>query len=167
MNEVFELKPISKTAVPEAIRKAERYRLLNEPEQAESICRDVLAADAGNQDVLIVLVLAMTDQFGRDGAGARVRQAHEVLDQLTDGYQRSYYRGLVLERQARAMRGRATSRGSAYVCFRDAMEQYEKAERLRAEGDDSALLRWNACVRTIQRERLEPPPTDEPEQPLE
>jgi len=166
MDDVFELKPISTTAVPEAIRKAEHYRLLNEPEQAESICRDVLAADAGNQEVLVVLVLAMTDQFRRDGAGGRVHQAHDVLDQMSDEYQRSYYRGMVLERQARAMLGRATSRISAYSCFRDAMEQYDKAERLRPEGNDSALLRWNACVRTIQREQLEAPPA-EPEQPLE
>lgn len=163
MADVFVLKPISRTAVPEAIRKAEHYRLLNEPEQAESICRDVLEADPDNQDVLIVLVLAMTDLFGRSGMGSRVQEAHEILDQLTDEYERSYYRGLVMERQARAMLGRATSRAVAYECLRDAMEHYEKAERLRPEGNDSAVLRWNTCVRTIRREQLEPPPANEPE----
>lgn len=167
MNEVFELKPISRSAVSEAIKKAEHYRLLNEPEQAESICHDVLDADPGNQHALTVLVLAMTDQFGRDGAGARVHQAHEILAQITDAYQRQYYEGLVLERRARAMLARTMSRGSAYNCLREAMERYEKAERVRPEGDDSAVLRWNACVRTIQGGRLEPPPPDEREQPLE
>src|SRR6266496_5947017 len=32
------LKPISRAAIPRALERAERYRLLSEPEQAESIC---------------------------------------------------------------------------------------------------------------------------------
>ncbi|MGH9000203.1 MAG: hypothetical protein ACRDY7_12545 [Acidimicrobiia bacterium] len=167
MHDVFELKPITARAVPEAIKKAEHYRLLNEPEQAESICRDVLEAEPGNQHVLTVLVLALTDQFGRDGSAAGLRQAQEAMAQLTDAYQLHYYGGLVLERRARAMLGRRTSRGSAYSYFRDAMERYEQAECIRPEGDDSAILRWNACVRAIEREKLEPPAPDEREQPLE
>ena len=47
------------------------------------------------------------------------------------------------------------------------MDRYEKAERIRPEDDDSALLRWNACLRTIRRGQLQPPPPDEREQPLE
>jgi hypothetical protein len=43
------LKPISKDGIPEAISKAELYRNLNEPGEAESICRDILAADPENQ----------------------------------------------------------------------------------------------------------------------
>ena len=43
-----ELKRISQAALPAALAKAERYRLLNEPEQAESICRDVLAVEPKN-----------------------------------------------------------------------------------------------------------------------
>ena len=50
-----ELKPISKEAIPSALAKAERYRLLNEPRLAESICRDVLRTDAGNQQGLVIL----------------------------------------------------------------------------------------------------------------
>jgi hypothetical protein len=38
MSEPFDLKPISIASIPRALEKAERYRLLNEPEQAESIC---------------------------------------------------------------------------------------------------------------------------------
>ena len=52
-----ELKPISTAAVPAALEKALRYRLLNEPAEAESICRDVLLADPGNQEALVTLVL--------------------------------------------------------------------------------------------------------------
>jgi len=41
----FELKTLSPESVPRALAKAERYRLLNEPVEAESICLDVLAVD--------------------------------------------------------------------------------------------------------------------------
>ena len=166
MSDDFELKPISMAAVPKAIKRAEQYRLLNEPEQAESICLDILAAQPGDQYTLTVLVLAVTDQFSREGSGG-IRQANEYVNRLDDEYLRQYYSGLVLERQARAYLTRGKSRVAAYDCFRDAMEQYEKAERLRPEDDDSALLRWNACLRTIRRGQLQPRPADEREQPLE
>ena len=42
---MFDLKPLSKDAIPAALAKAERYRLLNEPGEAESICLDVLRID--------------------------------------------------------------------------------------------------------------------------
>ena len=42
---MFQLKPISKESIPAAIEKAERYRLLDEPNLAESICLDILEAD--------------------------------------------------------------------------------------------------------------------------
>jgi hypothetical protein len=162
----FELKPISTAAVPKAIKRAEQYRLLNEPEQAESICLDVLAAQPGDQYALTVLILAITDQFGRQGS-AGVRLANEYVTKLDDEYQRYYYGGLVLERHARAYLSRGKPRAAAYDCFRDAMDNYEKAERIRPQDDDSALLRWNACLRTIRRSQLEPAPADEREQPLE
>ena len=162
----LELKPISTGAVPNAIKKAEQYRVINEPEQAESICLDILAAQPGDQHALTVLILAVTDQFGREGS-AGARQATEYVARLDDEYQRQYYGGLVLERQARAYLGRGKSRVSAYDCFRAAMDHYDKAERLRPEDDDSAVLRWNACLRTIRRGDLQPPPADEREQPLE
>ena len=166
MSDDLELKPISAAAVPKAIKRAEQYRLLNEPEQAESICLDILAAQPGDQYALTVLILAITDQFGREGSGG-VRQATEYVNRLDDEYQRLYYGGLVLERQARAYLRRGKSRVAAYDCIRDAMDHYEKAERLRPEDDDSALLRWNACLRTIRRGQLQPPAADEREQPLE
>jgi hypothetical protein len=167
VDEMFELKPISAHAVPAAIRKAEHYRLLNEPEQAESICRDVLETDPGNQEALTVLALALTDRFGTDGAGVLVKQANAALAEVSDDYQRLYYEGLVCERRGRAMLARSTSRGFAYTHFRDALERYQQAELLRPDGDDAAVLRWNACVRTINDERLEPPRRDEGEAPLE
>ena len=67
----LELKTIARDGIPHALEKAERYRLLNDPAQAESICRDVLAVDADNQDALRALILALTDQFGAQRRGRR------------------------------------------------------------------------------------------------
>jgi len=153
--ESFELKPIHRDAVPEAIEKAERYRLLNDPEQAESICRDVLRADPGNQEALIVLILSITDQFVSGGWGGPAR-AREFVGRLNDEYQRLYYNGIISEREGRALLSRSMSSGFAYDAIRTAMDWYEKAEKIRPAGIDDAILRWNSCVRTIRRAKLCP-----------
>src|SRR6266545_4150161 len=64
----YALKTISREGIPQALAKAERYRLLNEPGEAESICRDVLAVEPDNQDGLRMLGLAITDQFAGSAA---------------------------------------------------------------------------------------------------
>ena len=69
MTEEPELRPISAEAVPKAIEKAKHYRLLSEPAEAESICRDILDIQPANQETMVVLVLALTDQFGSGGPG--------------------------------------------------------------------------------------------------
>jgi hypothetical protein len=163
----FELKRITSDGIPSALEKAERYRLLNDPEQAESICRDILAVDADNQETLRVLVLALTDQFASGHVHGCVRDARGFAMKLEDEYERLYYTGIVFEREARAFLSRAGAvRSAAYEGLREAMEWYEKAEDLRPPGNVDALLRWNSCVRTIRRERLEPEP-ESGEQPLE
>lgn len=165
--EDFELKQITVDGIPAALEKAERYRLLNDPEQAESICHDILVIDPDNQGTLRVLVLALTDQFASGHVHGGVREARAAIAKLTDEYDRFYYSGLVFEREARAFLGRAgIVRSAAYEGFRQAMEWYERAEAVRPPGNVDALLRWNSCVRTIQRERLEPEP-ESGEQPLE
>jgi hypothetical protein len=96
-----QLKSISKPGIPEAIAKAELYRYLNEPEEAESICRDILVVDADHQLARRMLGLAITDQF--TGAAAdRYGEAHSVFQSLRDPYERNYYTGLLLERRAKA-----------------------------------------------------------------
>jgi len=62
---MFELKHLSPEAIPAALEKALRYRLLNEPAEAESICHDVLTIDPENQEALVMLLLAITDRFGK------------------------------------------------------------------------------------------------------
>ena len=137
-------------AVPRAIQKAERYRLLNQSWAAESICRDVLEIDPANQQVLVMLVLALTDQLA-GGHAAVMRAVHETLPRITDPYQRAYYTGISSERNGRAhlFRGGMGSGAMAYDALREAMAWYEKAEALRPHGNDDAILRWNTCARLI------------------
>jgi hypothetical protein len=148
----FDLKPLSPQGIPEALEKAHRYRLLNEPSQAESICLDILHIEPGNQAALITLLLAITDQFGAERKPARARG---VLDQLTGEYERAYYAGIILERSARVSMGLALPGAMfrAYDQFVEAMLCYEKAEVLRPAGNDDSILRWNTCARTLMQHR--------------
>jgi len=167
MSADLKLKAISPDGIPHALEKAERYRLLNDPAQAESICRDVLAVDGDNQTALRALILALTDQFGAHGAGGAAREAREHIVQLDDEYDRAYYTGIVHERETRSyLERKNVVRSAAYDGFRHAMEWYERAEALRPPGNVDALLRWNSCVRAIDREKLEPE-AREAELPLE
>ena len=151
------LKKISPDGIPHALERAERYRLLNEPAQAESIYRDILAVDSDNQTALRALILALTDQFGAHGAAGAAREARDHIVQLDDEYDRAYYTGIVYERETRAyLERKNVVRSAAYDGFRHAMEWYERAEALRPPGNVDAILRWNSCVRAIERERLEP-----------
>jgi hypothetical protein len=145
-----DLKKISKDAIPRAIQKAERYRLLNQSWATESICLDVLEVDPANQPVLVMLILAITDQFGRE-SGELVRRARETLERVTDPYQRAYYAGIISERLAHAQlaSGAMHAEAMAFATLRSAMESFEKAEALRQPGNDDAILRWNTCQRTL------------------
>ena len=155
---MFEPKPISKESVPLALQKAERYRVINDPSSAESICLDVLTIEPENQQALITLVLAITDQFP-EAPTEGVRRAREVLQRIRDEYSRSYYAGIVCERCAKAQlrQGTLASGEMAYHWLREAMSWYEKAEALRPKGNDEAILRWNTCARILAaNERLQP-----------
>jgi tetratricopeptide (TPR) repeat protein len=151
----FVFKSISHDSIPDALKKAERYRLLGDPEEAESVCLDILEADPGNQDALVDLILAISDQF-RDEKRPRLELAEQYVSQLTDEYQRTYYTAVVMEREAGAYLHRGTPPVLAMLRYTEAMDQYARAEAIRPRGDDSAILRWNACVRAIRRRQLKP-----------
>lgn len=156
---MFKLKPLSPTGIGAALEKAQRYRLLNEPWEAESICRDVLALEPDHQDALVLLALAMADQLSSE-AGGDPEDAKRVVAKLTDEYQRAYYSGIIYERRAKRLLEHGTL-GSGPVVFdllKNAMDLYETAERLRPPGNDDAILRWNTCARLIMRNDLKPPP---------
>lgn len=165
---MFELKPLSKEGIPAAIEKAQRYRLLNQPRLAESICLDILEVDPENHDTIIILILAITDQFGR-GTSVEDKRARAFLPRLKDEYERNYYAGIICERQGKAAFNQRIpgSKHITYEWLRDAMEHYEKAEAGRPHGNDDAILRWNTCVRLIERYNLEPRQEDTAEHMLE
>jgi hypothetical protein len=163
---MFELKTLSTEAVPRALAKAERYRLLNEPSEAQSICLDVIAADPDNQEAVATMILALTDQFGGDPS--HVRQAFDLIAGLRDPYERAYYSGIIHERRAKALLAHGTPRGGsrAYEWLREAMIRYEDADIIRPPNNDDARLRWNACARLIDRNPQLAPTVDEPHEPL-
>lgn len=146
---MYELKPLSRAAVPAALEKAERYRLLNEPGEAVSICQDVLAVEPDHQHALVILLLALTDQLVEEpGAASRAQQ---VARSLRDEYERTYYSGIVSERSAKAhLRRGGVSPDGVYEWLVDAMDCYGRAEGLRPSGNDDAILRWNACARLLR-----------------
>ena len=156
---MLELKPISSEAITSALEKAERYRLLNEPREAESICRDVLLVEPGNQEGLVTLLLALTDQFA-EGFGVHLDDAKPLLPKIESEYERAYYDGVILERWGKAQAARESPDNVSCDWLRMAMSCYDKAESIRPPGNDEAILRWNACARMI--DRTEPSETDHP-----
>jgi hypothetical protein len=157
---MFELKPLSPDSIPRALEKAERYRLLNEPAEAESICQDVLRLEADNQEALVMLLLSLTDQFD-DGITGVLADARDVLSRMRGGYERAYYAGIIAERHGKALL-QGSGPGASTVgheSIRDAMAHYAEAEALRPPGNDDALLRWNACARLLMRDHADVPVT--------
>src|SRR5688572_4163718 len=93
-----ELKPLTQEAIPKALERVDRYRLLNESAEAESICLDVLAADPENQRALVTMILVLTDQFGESRLRMGERRVEDYTAHLKDEYERTYYSGVICER---------------------------------------------------------------------
>lgn len=144
------LKEISTDAVPRALDLAERYRLLNEPEQAESICRDVIAAEPTNQLAIRTLLLSLSDQFATH-INANIQQALAVAGGLIDDYERHYFSGVVMERWARGKLHQKQPVSMVVDWVYRAMDEFDKAETVRPAHDDAALLRWNTCARLLEK----------------
>ena|SRR5438105_142789 len=166
---MYSLKPLSRDAVPAALAKAERYRLLNEPTEAESICLDVLQIEPENQEALIMLILALTDQFPRTSGSSRTApsRAGDLIARLSEPYDREYYAGIIRERRAKAVLDRDSyaAAATAVEWLREAMGCYERAEAIRPAHNDEAVLRWNACARLLQQ--LPEQALDQREEPIQ
>jgi tetratricopeptide (TPR) repeat protein len=148
------IKRISSAGIGEAIVKAELYRSLNEPEEAESICHDILAIEPQHQLAVRLLGLALTDQFtGRNSD--RYREAEEIFRQLSDPYERLYYTGILHERRAKAQLNLGQPAHSLLALFVQALRFFAEAEKIRPTGNDDAILRWNRCVRLLQNRAYE------------
>lgn len=163
---MFVVKPISRDSVAGALAKAERYRLLNEPGEAESICRDILEIEPANQQALVSLMLALTDQIAQDSRAFTAALA--VVDRLESPYDRAYYAGIGWERRAKARNngGGHSAHRYAYEWLIKALDLFAQAESLRAPGNDDAVLRWNACVRYLSRHKELVPTVEETPEPI-
>ena len=156
----LKLKTISKDGIEEAFSKVELYRYLNEPEEAESICYDILAADPENQIAQRLLGLTITDQF-EGQTSDRYSEAEKMFQNLSDPYERLYYLGLLQERRAKAQMRAGRPAQMLIGSFQEAMRCFEEAEKIRPPRNDDAVLRWNRCVRLLEKigevegERLE------------
>jgi tetratricopeptide (TPR) repeat protein len=145
----YHLKSISTAGIAGAIAKVKHYRYLNEPEEAESISRDILAIDPHHQLALRLLGLAITDQF--IGASTdRYREAEEIFQKLTERYERLYYTGIVYERRAKVQLRTGHPPHTVLPLFGRALECFGEAEKICPPGNDDAILRWNRCVRLLR-----------------
>ena len=163
------LKSISKEAIPRALERAERYRLMKEPSVSESICLDILVVEPENQEALITLLLSLSEQF-KVQLMPVYKKSLEILDKIRDAYKKVFYEGIIYERRALSHfhKGAYGSGRQAFIWFQKAMNAYEAAMKLRPPGNDDAILRWNNCVRTIERHHEICAPSAEPcEQMLE
>lgn len=145
----YKLKSISKAGISEATAKVELYRYLNEPEEAESICRDILAIDPQHQLALRLLGLTVTDQF-TGGSSDRYREVEETFQKLSERYEQFYYTGILYERRAKAQLNTGQPPHTVLPLFQRALECFGQAEKIRPAGNDDAILRWNRCVRLLQ-----------------
>ena len=162
---MFALKPISPDGVPAALAKAERYRLLNEPGEAESICRDILDVEPDNQHALISLILSLTEQIPHDSRA--FANALATCSRLAAAYDRANYAGIAWARRAKAWHGSGrTSHHDAYEWIVQALRLFEEAEGHRPAGNDDAVLRWNACVRFLSRHSELAPRPEEAFEPI-
>lgn len=154
----LKLHDIHADSIELALDKARQYRSLLEPEIAESICLDILHIDPDNQPALVVYILALSDQLHHAGKKTQVQAIEMAIQKLQSRYQQFYYTGLLHERRARFMLTQSMARVFSYDYFIEALQFYQKAEKIRPEHNDESILRWNSCIRTIDKEKLKPRP---------
>jgi tetratricopeptide (TPR) repeat protein len=147
------LKKLPAHELDSAVQKAMLYRELNQPEEAESICHDVLAVDERHQTALRVLGLAITDRFEEARVGL-FEEATKVFGRLSSEYDRTYHEGVAWERLGKAHLKRGEAHG-ALTAIEHAIEHFERAEKIAPEGNPDAILRFNRCVRLLESPLLE------------
>jgi tetratricopeptide (TPR) repeat protein len=142
------LKKLPPHELDSAVQKAMLYRELNQPEEAESICNDVLAVDEKHQNALRVLGLAITDRFDELVVGL-FEEAMKVFGRLDVEYDRTYHEGVAWERLGKAHLRRGEGHG-ALTALEHALEHFERAEKIAPPGNPDPILRFNRCVRLLQ-----------------
>ena len=145
------LKSLSPKAIPGALGLASDSRQGGQSQTCESICLDVLQAEPGNQEALRLLVLSHADRFDAESTEHEMA-ARDAQSRLTGEYDRAFYDAYILHRSAQVAiaSGSPSSARVVYALLARAMASYEDAERSRPEGNDDAILLWNACQRLMQ-----------------
>ncbi|HIC40565.1 MAG TPA: hypothetical protein EYO74_04090 [Piscirickettsiaceae bacterium] len=147
---------IHKDAISTVLDKARQYRSLREPDLAISICIDVFAVDADNQDALVIYILALTDQYSHQHGKLQPKKVTEAIARLTSEFHKIYYTGIFLERKARSLLKNPMSESFAYEGLMEAIAKYEMAEKMAPKHCADPILRYNSCLRTIEKENLKP-----------
>jgi hypothetical protein len=147
---------IHKNSINTVLDKARQYRALNEPDLGISICIDVFAVDENNQDALVIYILALTDQYSHQHGKIQPQKIIETIAKLKSEFQQIYYTGIFLERKARALLKNPMSHSFAYAGLMEAIKQYEAAEVIAPAHCSDPILRYNSCLRTINKEQLQP-----------
>jgi tetratricopeptide (TPR) repeat protein len=143
----YELKKLADKNLGAAITLAKHYRDLNQPDEAESICRDVLEVAPDDVDALRTLGLTLTDRFPTAWMSL-FEEACATFKKLPSEYERHYYVGIAWERYAKAQleSGRAQN---AIHAFEEAIAKFEAASALAAKDDPAPILHYNRCVRAL------------------
>lgn len=148
---MHELKILNVQSLPSALAKAKTYRFLGEPDEAESICLDILAVEPNHQDALIQLLLSLTDKFSHGDLPDSYGRAREIVEKLDDTYCKYYYIGIIFEKRAKShlKKGGPGAVESSYQWFVKAMAAFEKALSDCDPDNQDAILRWNSCARLL------------------
>ena len=142
-----ELRSLSGHDLAAACAKAEKYRDLNQPDESDSICRDILAVEPKNQQALRTLGLSLTDRFRENWMQHKV-EALAVFERLDSEYERTYLSGVAWERYAKTLLHEEMWRG-AFDAFHRALDLFDKAERIAPSDEPDPILRWNRIVREL------------------
>jgi tetratricopeptide (TPR) repeat protein len=143
----YELKPLLSRNYDAALALAAHYRDLNQPEAAESICRDVLAASPTNEDAWRLLGLSLTDRFSTEWA-TLFDEAQAAFGKLSRDYDRMYFTGLAWERYARAKLDAALL-DDAIAAYDEALRCFGQASELGPVEEPGPVLHYNRCVRAL------------------
>lgn len=139
------LKPLTQKNLEAAVAMAAHYRALNQPDEAESICRDVLGVAPTHEAALRTLGLALTDRLATDTAA--FDEALATFARLPAEYDRVYFAGVAWERRGKAQL--AVSAHDALHAYEQALDHFAKAESLAPAEKPEPLLRYNCCVRAL------------------
>lgn len=143
----WQLKKLADKNLDAAVTLAKHYRDLNQPEEAESICRDVLDVSPENVDAWRTLGLALTDQFPSSWM-TLFDDACAAFKKLPTEYEKVYYVGVAWERYAKAQLAAGRAHNAIHA-FEEAMQRFEEAAKLSAKDDPAPILHYNHCVRSI------------------